>query len=99
MKVARPAWSIGLFERSARIGGRLRSISIEGVDHPIELGGMRFLSSHHRVTDLVESWGLATRPFDPKAGAPERSYLRGVIAAGADERSAGRGYELRPDQR
>jgi lysine 2-monooxygenase len=98
MKIARPDWSIGLFERSDRIGGRLRSVSIEGIDHPIELGGMRFLSSHTRVADLVEGWGLATHAFDA-TGEPERSYLRGVVAAGADARDAGRGYELTDDQR
>src|SRR5215212_2005742 len=98
MKIARPDWSIGLFERSDRIGGRLRSVSIEGIDHAIELGGMRFLASHTRVADLVEGWGLATHAFDA-TGEPERSYLRGVVAAGADARDAGRGYELTDDQR
>ena len=39
---ARPEWSIGLFERADRIGGRLRSRRLQNTGHPIELGGMRY---------------------------------------------------------
>src|SRR6188474_1358202 len=59
----RPDWSIALFERTERIGGRLRSLQVAGVDHPIELGGMRFLTSHRRVADLVETLGIPTHAF------------------------------------
>ena len=54
---ARPDWSIVLLERSNRIGGRLRSVALPGVDHRIELGGMRFLTSHRRVATLVDALG------------------------------------------
>src|SRR4029079_14407093 len=98
MRVARPDWTITVFERSDRIGGRLRSVRVEGLDHPIELGGMRFVTNHRRVAGLVESLGLATHPFDPTPGALERSYLRGVVGDGADSAAAGRGYDLTPEQ-
>lgn len=94
---ARPDWSIALFERTDRIGGRLRSLQVDGLDHPIELGGMRFLTSHRRVADLVEEFGLPTHPFDPTGGAPEHLVVRGVAATGP-EADAGRGYDLRQDQ-
>src|SRR4051794_21263239 len=67
---------------------------IEGLDHAIELGGMRYLTSHRRVADVVESFGLPTHRFDRTDGASERSYLRGVVGAGADDPEAGRGYDL-----
>jgi L-2-hydroxyglutarate oxidase LhgO len=35
MLEARPGWSIGLFERTNRIGGRLRSQRMAGAVHPI----------------------------------------------------------------
>jgi monoamine oxidase len=98
MRQQRPDWSIGLFERTGRVGGRLRSVRIDGLDHPIELGGMRFLTSQHRVTALVETLGLPTHPFDPTGGAPERSYLRGVMGEGVESADAGRAYDLEPAQ-
>lgn len=34
---ARPDWRIAIFERSTRIGGRLWSVRVDGLPHPIEL--------------------------------------------------------------
>jgi monoamine oxidase len=99
MARARPEWAIGLFERTDRIGGRLRSVAVEGLDHPIELGAMRFLTSHDRVTSIVERFGLATHPFDSTGGGPDRSYLRGVVGRGLDDTEAGSAYPLGPGQR
>ena len=98
MQRARPDWAIALFERTDRIGGRLRSVRIDGLDHPIELGGMRYLTSHRRVAAILDSLGIGVHPFDATGGAPERSYLRGVVGAGTDDPDAGRGYDLGPDQ-
>ncbi len=92
-KRARPSWSVALFERHARVGGRLRSVHVAGLDHPIELGGMRYLSSHRRVQAIVAQLGIETRPFDPHGG-PERSFLRGVFGDGATDPNAGAGYAL-----
>ena len=95
MRRARPGSSIVLFERSHRIGGRLRSVKIPGLDHPVDLGGMRYLTSHRRVQSVIEAFGIPTRPFDPRGG-PERSFLRGRIGRGAADPDSGRGYAL-PD--
>ena len=98
VKVARPDWSVVLFERTERIGGRLRSMRIPGLDHPIELGGMRFLTTHRRVSEVVARFHIPTHPFDPTGGA-ERSYLRGRFGAGAGDPAAGDGYDLPEDER
>lgn len=93
LQQARPDWSIVLLERSNRIGGRLRSVALPGVDHRIELGGMRFLTSHRRVATLVDALGLASHPFDRTGGA-ERSVLRGRVADGPGDADAGACYDL-----
>jgi monoamine oxidase len=93
LQEARPNWSIILLERAHRIGGRLRSVALPGVEHRIELGGMRFLTSHRRVAGLVQDLGLATHPFDRTSGA-ERSVLRGRVADGPADADAGASYDL-----
>jgi monoamine oxidase len=98
MQRARPRWSIELFERSNRIGGRLRSVKVPGLGHPIDLGGMRYLTSHRRVQSVVETFGIPTRPFDPRGG-PERTFLRGHFGRGAADPESGRGYDLSDGER
>jgi monoamine oxidase len=98
LKSERPDWSVVLFERTARVGGRLWSIRLGDVEHPIELGGMRFMTSHVRVNRLAAELGLTLHPFDPNGGR-ERSYLRGVFAAGASDPTAGSGYQLADEER
>jgi monoamine oxidase len=90
---ARPDWRIVVFERSNRIGGRLWSVKVDGVPHPIELGGMRYMSGHSLVQSVVDDLGIETRAFDP-AGQPERTFLRGIIGRSPDDPEAGRGYDL-----
>lgn len=95
----RPDWSIALFERSGRIGGRLRSIRPEGfTGHPIELGGMSYHTGQPIVAGLVESLGLATRPL-PLVHGENRYHLRNHIATAADDGRAGAGYDLAADER
>ena len=76
--------SIGLFEYSDRIGGRLYSVTVPGVPSlKAELGGMRYIQeSHKMVADLVEHLKLATRDFhmgapDPVGANCNLFYLRG----------------------
>jgi monoamine oxidase len=94
----RPGWSIALFERTDRVGGRLRSRHFEHAAHPIELGGMRYLTSQPLISSVVEEFNLATHLFD-STGGPDRSVLRGVVSAGAGDPSAGDAYDLAPDER
>jgi lysine 2-monooxygenase len=95
---ARPRWSIALFERTDRIGGRLRSRHLEHAAHPIELGGMRYLSSQPLISSVVREFNLATHLFD-SSGGPDRTVLRGVVSAGAGDSSAGDGYDLAANER
>jgi monoamine oxidase len=94
---ARPDWRIAIFERSDRIGGRLWSVKVDGLAHPIELGGMRYMSGHRLVQRIIDELGIETRPFSTTDGQ-ERSFLRGVIGGGADDPEAGRGYQLPADE-
>jgi monoamine oxidase len=77
---------IAVFEYSNRIGGRLLSMRLPGVPHlPIELGGMRFLTSHWRVHSLMQRFGLKTRELhviDPSK--TNLYYLRGQHFTAAD---------------
>jgi monoamine oxidase len=91
-------WSITLFERTERVGGRLWSMPVPGLDHPIELGGMRYMTSHRHVRQVVDRFGLATHPFDPTDGV-ERTFLRGRFGDGIKDPAAGDGYALRDDER
>jgi len=93
LQLAHPEWAISIFERSDHIGGRLRSMAVPGVEHPIELGGMRFLTSHPRVAAVVAGFALPTHPFDPTGGV-ERSFLRGRFGTGQGDAGAGAGYDL-----
>ena len=98
MQRARPDWSITILERSNRIGGRLRSVKVPGIEHPIELGGMRYLTSHRRVASVIADLEIPTRPFDTLGGS-ERSFLRGRLGNGPADPEAGAGYDLRADER
>jgi len=93
LRHARPDWRIAIFERSSRIGGRLWSVKVDGLAHPIELGGMRYMSGHRLVQSVVDELGIETRAFDP-AEQPERTFLRGVIGRSTDDPEGGRGYDL-----
>jgi monoamine oxidase len=77
---------VALFESSQRIGGRLFSVSLPGLDGVKgELGGMRFTNAHHRVMGLVNHFGLRFRPF--RVADPENRnlyYLRGQHFSEAD---------------
>lgn len=77
---------VAVFEWSDRIGGRLFSKKLPGFKQVhVELGGMRFLSSHRRVSRLVEGFGLATRPLQVNDDKKTNLYyLRGQHFTAAD---------------
>src|SRR5436309_523619 len=55
---------VALFEMSDRIGGRLHTVTPDGMPHlRAEVGGMRFLDTHLFVTSLASHLGLETGPF------------------------------------
>ena len=72
-----PDWSIAVFERTDRIGGRLLSACPPGVaSRHAELGGMRYRADHPRVGALVRELGLNVQPFNV-VHDDNRFYLRG----------------------
>lgn len=90
----RPDWSIGLFEGSDRIGGRLLSLRFPGVvGVRAELGGMRYRTSQPLVSGLVEEFGLETRPF-LTLHDDNRFFLRGARWRLGDPHGAGTVYRL-----
>jgi monoamine oxidase len=97
-KAAHPEWSISLFERTDRIGGRVWSVAVPGVAHRIELGGMRFMTIHRHVQAVVDELGIATHLFDRPDGS-DRSLLRSRFGGGLPDPEAGAGYDLAPDER
>lgn len=76
--------SIGLFEYSGRIGGRLFTVTMPGLPHvKAEVGGMRYIPDEHiMVAKLVGHLGLPTKDFpmgapDPVGSRCNLFYLRG----------------------
>jgi monoamine oxidase len=71
---AYPDRSVGVFEASARVGGRLRSETGDGQELPIELGALSFNGAHENLLGLLSWLGLETTPIE---FVRERYYLRG----------------------
>lgn len=59
-----PEEEIVLIEKSGMVGGRLKSEFFEGIDIPVELGGMRFTDGHKLVRALVKEYNLEVDKFD-----------------------------------
>ena len=92
--------SVALFETSTRLGGRLLSVRPPGItDTSVELGGMRFTSSHARVCALVDLLGLKKDAFP--VGQPENiAYVRGTMLRRHDLTDAAKvPYRLAADER
>ncbi len=71
--------SIGLFECSERLGGRLESVILPGMEIAGELGGMRYMTSQAIATALIEkvfAAELAHVDFPMGKPATLRFYLR-----------------------
>jgi monoamine oxidase len=71
------AKSVGLFEYSDRIGGRLYSRRLPGMPHLVaELGGMRYMpQSQPIITKTIAALRIATQDF-PMGGANGKRLLR-----------------------
>lgn len=50
-----PADQVQIFEMGQRIGGRLESVTLPGMEITGELGGMRYMTSQKIVTSLIET--------------------------------------------
>lgn len=90
--------SVQIFEGSDRIGGRLESVTLPGMEISGELGGMRYMSSQTIVTTLIEQvfrqW-LNPIPFPMGDPAHLLVYLRKQrLQADAWDQAQARGEQL-----
>jgi hypothetical protein len=66
--------TIILFEATERLGGRLKSVHVPGVNFPLELGAMRFRKSHRLLKGLIDNLGVK----DGEMAIPaQQFFLRG----------------------
>lgn len=73
-----PKLKIVVIEQSERLGGRLYSEPISGINSvQIEHGGMRFSRNHKLLSHLVDYLGLPTRPFKSVLANKNPIFIRG----------------------
>lgn len=73
-----PKLKIIIIEQSARLGGRLYSEQISGINSvQVEHGGMRFSRNHKLLSHLVDYLGLPTRPFKSVLANKNPIFIRG----------------------
>ena len=95
----RPDWTIGVFEQSERVGGRLLSLRLPGVDGVrAELGGMRYRTSQPLVTGLIEQLDLKTRAF-LTVNDDNLFFLRGARWCAGNASDAASVYRLEENER
>ncbi|AEF41371.1 flavin monoamine oxidase family protein [Hoyosella subflava] len=93
--------TVEVFEQSGRLGGRLYSVVPPRAPHlRAELGGMRYLPSQTIVSSLIDTLGLATRPF-PITSEKNLVHLRGTTMRVSELSDPGRSlpYQLREGER
>ena len=84
--------SVGVFERSKRLGGRIDSVSPPGMpDIKAEFGGMRYHESQRLITSLVDKLKLPSEFFQVN-GKGALAYLKGQRVPAADIGSLGKAY-------
>jgi monoamine oxidase len=99
LALGRPDWSIAVFERNDRVGGRLLSLRFPGVvSRRAELGGMRFRSSQPLVSGVVRELQLQTAPF-LTVHDDNRFFLRGGRWRHGNPRDAAKVYRLNHRER
>eukprot|EP00118_Oscarella_pearsei_P017823 m.179141 g.179141 ORF g.179141 m.179141 type:complete len:583 (+) comp39208_c0_seq7:120-1868(+) len=91
--------SVLLLEATARLGGRLYSVKLPGVEHSVaELGGMRFAQKlHKRLYKLTQELGLVTHPFPMQYNGP--LYLRNVFLPQSDQVGGELPYNVKDDEK
>ncbi|WMJ71896.1 FAD-dependent oxidoreductase [Cytophagaceae bacterium ABcell3] len=73
---------VNIFEMGERVGGRLESVKLPGMNVVGELGGMRYMTEQKIVTGLIEKvfatkYGLKSLPFPMGDPSHHLYYLRG----------------------
>ena len=95
------AKSILLLEANDRIGGRLYSVDIPGIDFNVaEAGGMRYIpTSQPLVTDVIDTLGIPTKIFEMDEDNENRPYLlRNLFLQQSELTTANLPYALKNDE-
>ena len=99
LRTTLPDKTVLLLEATNRIGGRLHSESLDGIDFPkAELGGMRYINvsgnrneSHIYIMKVIEELGIAHEDFYMDENNPSRPYrLRDYFVQQEDLKKAGK---------
>lgn len=87
-----PPESVGVFERSKRLGGRIDSVAPPGMPNTkAEFGGMRYQESQRIITSLVEKLKLPSQVFQVNGGGAV-AYLKGQRVPATDIASLSKAY-------
>ena len=90
-----------LLEATDRIGGRLYSENLPGIDFNVaELGGMRYINSTQPyITKIIEDLGIDHKRFLMAEENDERPYMfRDLFVQQKNLREAGKAYQLKPEE-
>lgn len=93
--------SVGVFERTRHLGGRVHSAPLEGAAIPMDVGAMRLLPSQQPlVANLVHHFQIPTRRF-PVAGDHNLNYFRGTRLTNAEveQHPEKLPYAVKPEER
>ena len=90
-----------LLEATDRIGGRLYSENLPGIDFNVaELGGMRYINNTQPyITKIIEELGIDHKEFLMAEENDERPYMfRDLFVQQKNLREAGKAYQLKPEE-
>jgi len=88
---------IGMFERTAHLGGRLHTAKVAGVAHPMDVGAMRYVPAENPLLQaLTDRFSIPTQKF-VVSGDANLNYFRGQRST-QGEGPAVLPYHLRPDE-
>jgi monoamine oxidase len=100
---AQPEATVTVLEASERLGGRIESVTLEGIPFPAEVGAMRFRPRHRLLNALVQEFDLPIAPFDIP---PPALFVRGrhltlpeLERGGCDKCGSAIPFLLRPEER
>ena len=97
-----PQYKVLLLEATNRIGGRLYSVDLPGIDFNVaELGGMRYIpSSQPYVEEVIKEMNIPHKPFLMDEENDARPYLfRDIFVQQKDLKTAGKAaYRLNKEE-
>lgn len=88
-------WKIKMFDANNRVGGRLYSIPITGIEnHVADVGAMRFKTSHNSFVRVINQLGLTVDNFTTPNKQDTLYYLRDKILTRNDIETGNVPYQM-----